>query len=138
MAFDQATKKPFSRTLIAAALHQNINAIAVLIDGTPQILALPLDGHKDFVDMPGIPQPSLSFFKFTRLGRPKLLTPLADRFIRNGDTTFGQQLFDLTEAQREAVVQPDGMADYLRGKTVTLVAGNLVFHAAQSAKPELN
>jgi len=120
------------------ALYENIKGLAVVVHGPPPIGPFPLDGHKDFVDMPGIPQPPLSFFKCTRLGRPKLLTPLADRFIRNGDTTFGQQLFDLTEAQREAVVQPDGMADDLRGKTVTLVAGNLVFHAAQSAKPELN
>ena len=54
LAFDQATKKLFSRTLIATVLHENINAIAVLIDGTPQILALPLNGDKDFVDMPRI------------------------------------------------------------------------------------
>jgi hypothetical protein len=54
LAFDQATKKPFSRTLIATTLHENIKAIAVLIHGTPQILALPLNGDKDCGDMPRI------------------------------------------------------------------------------------
>ncbi len=37
LAFDETAEKPFGRTLIATALHENINAIAVLIDGTPQI-----------------------------------------------------------------------------------------------------
>ena len=54
LAFEKTAEKAFSRTLIATALHENINAIAVLIDGTPQILALPLNGDKDFVDMPRI------------------------------------------------------------------------------------
>ncbi len=55
LAFDETAEKPFGRTLIATVLHENINAIAVLIDGTPQIVPFPLDGHKDFVDVPGIP-----------------------------------------------------------------------------------
>ena len=36
------------------------------------------------------------------------------------------------------MVEPHGVTDNFRGKTVTLVAGRLLFHAAQSAKPELN
>jgi len=54
LAFEQATEKPFGCLLIAATLHQYINDIAVLIDSTPQILALPLNGDKDFINMPGI------------------------------------------------------------------------------------
>jgi hypothetical protein len=55
LAFDQATKKTFSCTLIAAALHQNINDIAVLIHSAPEVVALSLTRDKDFVDMPGVP-----------------------------------------------------------------------------------
>ena len=36
------------------------------------------------------------------------------------------------------MVEPDGMADNFRGKTVTLIAEPLSVHAAQSAKWELN
>jgi hypothetical protein len=36
------------------------------------------------------------------------------------------------------MVEPHGVADNFRGKPVTLVAGCWLFHAAQSAKPELN
>jgi len=54
LAFEKTAEKAFSRTLIATTLHENINAIAILIHGPPQILALPLNGDKDFVDMPRI------------------------------------------------------------------------------------
>jgi len=54
LAFEKTAEKAFSRTLMATALHENISAIAVLIHGTPQILALPLNGDKNFVDMPRI------------------------------------------------------------------------------------
>jgi hypothetical protein len=54
LGFEQATQKAFSRPLIAPTLHQDINDIAVLIDGPPQVVPFPLDGHKDFVDMPRV------------------------------------------------------------------------------------
>ena len=54
MAFDETAKKAFSRTVIAAALHQNVKHIAVLVHGTPEIVALPLNGDKYFVDVPHV------------------------------------------------------------------------------------
>ncbi len=120
------------------ALYENIKGLAVLAHGPPQIVPFPLDGHKDFVDMPGIPQPPLSFFTFTRLGRSKFLTPLAARFIRNGDTTFRESFFNFAEAQTESMVEPHGMTDNFIGKPVSLVAGCWLFHAAKSDKPKLN
>jgi len=35
LAFEKTAGKAFRRTLIATALHENINAIAVLTHGTP-------------------------------------------------------------------------------------------------------
>ena len=55
LAFDETTEKPFRGTLIATALHENINGITVLVHGSPKIVLFALDGHKDFVDVPGIP-----------------------------------------------------------------------------------
>jgi len=36
------------------------------------------------------------------------------------------------------MTEPDGVTDNFRGKAMTLVAGGWLFHAAQSAKPQLN
>ena len=82
MAFEKTAEKAFSRTLIATALHENINAIAVLIDGTPQILALPLNGDKDFVDMPRIAQAALPFCELARIRLDQTFETTGERFHR--------------------------------------------------------
>ncbi len=123
MAFDETAEKPFGRALIAPTLYQNIKAIAVLIDGTPQIVALPLNGDKDFVDMPGVAYAALQFFEFSSIVGPKLLTPLTNGFIRDGDASFGEEFFDFAKAEAEPMVEPNRMTDNFRGKPVTLVAG---------------
>ena len=90
LAFDEKAEKPFSRALLGTALHEDINDITILIDRSPEILSLALNRDKDFVDVPGIAQWSLLFFELARKIRPKLLTPLPNRFIRDGDPTFGE------------------------------------------------
>ena len=62
LAFDETTEKAFSRTLIAATLHENIHDIDVLIDYPIQIMSWSLHGDKDFVDVPCVAPPPLSFF----------------------------------------------------------------------------
>jgi hypothetical protein len=79
----------------------------------------------------------LALFELASIVRPKFLTPVTNRFIGDGDAAFGKQLFDFAEAEAEAMVQPHGVADNFRGKTVTLVTGCCGFHGAQSAKSEL-
>jgi hypothetical protein len=115
---------------VATTLHQNINRVAVLIDGTPQMLALPLNGDKDFVAMSRIAKAALPFFECSSIVRPKLLTPWPNRFIRDGDPTFDEEFFDFTKAEAEPMVEPHGMTDNVRGKPVTLVAGCSNVHAA--------
>ncbi len=44
----------------------------------------------------------------------------------------------LTEAKTESMLEPDSMADDSGRKAMALIAGCWLFHAAQSAKPELN
>ena len=38
--------------------------------------------------------------------------------MRDIDTTFGQQLFDVSETQREAKIEPDSVLDDLRWETI--------------------
>ena len=52
----------------------------------------------------------------------KLPTPLADGFMGDVDTAFEQQLLHVTLTQREAIVEPDPMAEDLAGETVVFVA----------------
>ncbi len=63
---------------------------------------------------------------------------ISRRFVRDDDATFGLSCFDLTEAETKAMVQPHGMTDNFIRKSMTVIAGRWLVHAAQSAKPELN
>jgi hypothetical protein len=79
----------------------------------------------------------LPFFELAGIVLSKLLAPLANRFVGYGDASFGQEFFDLTEAETESMIEPNRMADNFRRKAMTLVAGLFGFHEAQSATSEL-
>jgi hypothetical protein len=133
LAFEETAKEAFRRCFVASALDKNIYSVAVLVFGPPLMLAFPLNGDKDFVEVPGIAKSSLSLFEFACIVRPKIPTPLTNR----GDASFGKEFFHLTEAQTESMVQPHGVTDNVRGKRVALVAGCLLFHTAQFDKLRL-
>jgi hypothetical protein len=52
----QLAKKLLGGLSIAAWLYQDIEHLAVLIDGAPQILQLAIDRQVDFIKMPAIPR----------------------------------------------------------------------------------
>ncbi len=54
LAFEKTAEEAYRGFFVASPLDQNINRVAVLVHGSPQIVPFPLDGHKNFVDMPGI------------------------------------------------------------------------------------
>ena len=135
LALKQTAEEPFSRTLIATTLHENVHGIPILINRTPEILPLPLNGDEHFVDVPDIAQAALSFFKLMSIGRYKLLAPLANCFVGDRDATVGKQFFDLSEPEAEPMVQLDGVTDDLRWKTKTLVAGPVGVHHTNLATP---
>jgi len=53
---------------------------------------------------------------------------LADRFVADDNPTLGQKIFKISEAQAEAVVEPDGMTDNFRRKSVSAIAGLVGCH----------
>jgi len=48
-------------------------------------------------------------------------TPESDGFITDCDASLGQEIFNITIAEIEAVVQPDCIADDFGGESMTLV-----------------
>jgi hypothetical protein len=53
------------------------------------------------------------------IGLPKLQSPAPHRFIRNVNTAFRQQILNIAIAKWKAEIQPDGILDDVRGKSVT-------------------
>ena len=112
LAFQETPKEAFRGVFVSSALDKNINRVAVLIDGPQQIVLFTLGRHKHFVKVPGVTEAPLSFFfQHARIIRGEFPAPLTNRFIGDGDITFGEQFFDLTEAEAETMAQSDGMTD---------------------------
>src|ERR1700746_2936813 len=49
--------------------------------------------------------------------------PLPHRFVANDDAASRQQLLNHTQPEREPEIQPDGVADNLRGEPISDIAG---------------
>ena len=63
---------------------------------------------------------------------------MPNRLIRHGDTPFGEEIFDIPETQAETVVEPDGVTDDFRGKSVSAIAERLARHRSYCATRSLN
>src|SRR5262245_41032910 len=54
-AFEQLAKKLLRGPFVTPALHQDVEHGVVLIDSAPQVMALPVDGQKHFIEVPLVP-----------------------------------------------------------------------------------
>src|SRR5438552_7159316 len=128
LAAQQSSKESFRGALIPARLNQDVDHVAVLIHGTPEILLLAVDANEDFVQVPNIAEAALTPFQFSGIVGTELLTPESNRFIRDDDSAFGEKILDISEAQAETMVNPDGIADNFWRETMTVIARPVVLH----------
>jgi hypothetical protein len=56
--------------------------------------------------------------------------PVPNGFVRDSDTAVREEVFDVAEAQGEAVVKPHGVADDGGRKSVAGIADEVVGHLA--------
>jgi hypothetical protein len=108
--------------LVAAALHQDIQYMAVVIHGPPEIVPLTTNREKHLIQVPLVTRSGAPPAELIGIGLPKLLAPLPNRFVRDEDATGEQQLFDIAIAQAKVEVYPDTVADDLGRETVVLLA----------------
>jgi hypothetical protein len=103
---------------VAPTLDQDIEDMDVLSHRPPVAMPLALDRQEDLFEMPRVSKPRPALSQLIRVLLPKLLAPLADRFIPRDDATGEQELFYVAVAQTEVEVQPDAMADDFYGRTM--------------------
>jgi hypothetical protein len=100
LAAQQSSEESFRSALIAVRLNQDVDHVAVLIHGTPEILLLAVDSNENFVQVPHIAEAALTTLQFSGIVRTELLTPQPNRFIRDDDSTFGQKILDISGSGR--------------------------------------
>jgi hypothetical protein len=59
---------------------------------------------EEFIDIPDIVQTVLVIAELSSVIGSELLAPVSNRLIRDGDTALGKEIFDITEAELEAMV----------------------------------
>ena len=127
---EQLAKEPRGGVAIPARLEQDVDDLAILVDGPPEVMTLAADRHDEFVQMPRVadwprptPEPS-------RVGRTEGLAPVPDGLVRHRDAALGEKVFDIAEAEDESVVEPDGVADNRWREAVAWIMRDVVGHPA--------
>jgi hypothetical protein len=98
--FQQLAEELLGRLLVSAALHENIEDVAILIDGPPQLVPYSIDGEKHLIEVPLIAWPGTSTPQLIGVLLTQLAAPPADRFIRDANPTCEHELFEITVGKR--------------------------------------
>ena len=99
---------------VSAGLDEDVEHVALLVDGAPEIVLLAVDANVHLVEVPFIAGSRSAAAQPGDVGVPEFVAPLPDGLVGDDNAALQHQLLDLAEAEREAVVQPDAMADDLR------------------------
>ena len=121
MTSDQPAEKPLGCAGITPALEKNVNDIAILVNGAPQLMLFTSDLDEDLIDNECVSIARVLAAQALGNLRPKRDAPEADRFTADGNTPFGEEVFDISVAQTESMVQPIGVTDDLGRKPVSVV-----------------
>jgi hypothetical protein len=120
---------------IAMRLDQDVDHVAVLIHSTPEVMLLAIDSNEDFIQIPVIAQSTLPSLQFPDIVRTELMTPLPDRLIGHDNSPLGQEILYVSEAQREAMVRPDRIADDLGRETIAGITRSIDLHGISLSVP---
>src|ERR1700736_581442 len=132
-ALQQLAEEPRGRGCAAPALDQNVEDISVLVDRAPKIVLLAADPDEHLVHVPLVAR--LWPAPLQRIGEDpaEAQTPLADALVADHDPARRQDQLNITHAQTEAVIEPDGMLDDLAREAEALIQVRRHRHAAQPA-----
>jgi hypothetical protein len=119
---EERTTDLLRRVLVAAALHQAVEAVVVWSDGAPQVLALPVERQKHVVQVPCVAWFGTSTLPPIGVVLANLPTPLPDGLVGHVAAALAQECLHVALAQRAAIIEPAPRADALAGAAMVLVA----------------
>ncbi len=123
LVFQHLPQDALSGSPVSVACDQNIQDVAVLVHRSPKIMTFAADRDEHFVHVPDVAQATLSPPQSTSIRWSKLPAPGSNGFVGYSDAPLSEKVLDIAKAQREPMVQPNGMADDFGWKAVTPVQG---------------
>ena len=84
-------------------------------------MLLAVDSDKDFIDIESVTITSMLSFQAPSVYSSKFDTPKSNRFTANGDASFSQEIFNIAVAEVEAMIETDGVGNYVGWEPVSFV-----------------
>jgi len=121
----ELTHQPECRPLVAPALNQHIENLALVIDGAPQVHPFASNPDHHLVEVPSIARPWAAPPQLSCDPGPEFQNPAPHRFIGNLQAALGQEILNVAVAQCEPEVQPNCVLDN-RGREAVPAIGELI------------
>lgn len=122
--FSNFLKKRLAASLSLRFCKSNVDCVAVLIHGTPKVVALPLNGDDvHLVEQPDVTGTTLASSQTLCVSRAEVGALHANGFVRDRDTALGEQVFYVTQAECESVIQIHRLGDDLGRKVPATIKG---------------
>src|ERR1700682_5004907 len=87
---EQLAKEPRGGVAIPARLEQDVDDLAVLVDGPPETLTLATNRHEEFVEMPRVADRPDPMPEPPGEREAEGLAPVPNRFVRDGNASLGE------------------------------------------------
>ena len=84
---------------IPSRLDQDIEHVAVFVDGSPQVLLATIDRHEEFIQMSGLAQPTASLPESSGVGAAERPGPLPNRLVGDRDAALGQEVLHISKLE---------------------------------------
>ena len=133
----EALEETLGGRAVSTILYQNVEYHPVLVDCAPQIVQHAADADEHLIKMPGIAGLRSAPAQPPGKVSTELQAPMPDALMGHHDAAFGEDQFDVPQAEAEDVIQPDGVADDLGRKPMPGIRGGFLCHAVmQQALPD--
>jgi hypothetical protein len=129
----QLAKETFGRFRVPSALDQHIEYIPVLINGPPEVVQFASDADKDLIQEPYVAGLWPATLEGLGIDPSEAQAPFADGLIADHHTSRRKDQFDFTQAEAEAVVEPNRLVDDFGRKTEAAVRIEHRAHACDAA-----
>ena len=119
VSFHRLLQKPQRSLAIPLLCDKYLKDFSCVINRSPEVVSFTIDSHEDLIQMP----PPL--WQFLHCGRAVLsylrckqraepVPPSTNRLVADVDTAFVEQVFHLSQRQREAHIHLDRQTDHIR------------------------
>jgi hypothetical protein len=119
--FQKLLHKPLCRVGVSAALDQNVENEAILINGAPEPVLFARDRDDNLVHMPFVAASGGAFPEPIGERLAELLSPLANGFVRHANPAPRRHLFHHAKAQGRPEIKPNGIADDFRREAMAAI-----------------